>query len=271
MAAEPRTLASLVDAYDAFFFDAYGVLCDHQGPLPGAHEAIAGLRAAGKTTLVVTNDASKPPAAIADRFSRWGFSFTERDIVSSGGLLHSFCAAHGLDGEPALVLGPKAALDLATSAGLHPVGPDAAPARVFILDEMGYDFVPTVEAATHHIVERVGRPGPQLIVVNPDVIYPQGNGRFGLAAGGIARLIMDMAAARGVDITPATTFLGKPHAPIFDAAVTRANTRNALMLGDQVATDILGARAFGLDAALVCTGISARADEANYVLASLTD
>jgi len=52
------------------------------------------------------------------------------------------------------------------------------------------------------------------------------------------------------------TRLGKPYEAIFAEAVRRSGTRNMVMLGDQLATDIRGARAFGLDAVLVGTGVT---------------
>jgi ribonucleotide monophosphatase NagD (HAD superfamily) len=50
--------------------------------------------------------------------------------------------------------------------------------------------------------------------------------------------------------------LGKPHAPIFRKALERSGTRDMVMIGDQLETDIYGAVEFGLDAVLVNTGIA---------------
>ena len=50
--------------------------------------------------------------------------------------------------------------------------------------------------------------------------------------------------------------LGKPHEAIFAEALRRSGTRDMVMIGDQLETDIRGARAFGLDAVLVATGVT---------------
>jgi ribonucleotide monophosphatase NagD (HAD superfamily) len=50
--------------------------------------------------------------------------------------------------------------------------------------------------------------------------------------------------------------LGKPNTPIFEDAVRRAGTSRAVMIGDQLETDIKGARAAGLDAVWIETGVT---------------
>jgi glycerol-1-phosphatase len=55
------------------------------------------------------------------------------------------------------------------------------------------------------------------------------------------------------------TRLGKPYAAMFTEALRRSGTRNMAMIGDQLETDIRGARAFGLDAVWVSTDVTAAA------------
>jgi hypothetical protein len=61
------------------------------------------------------------------------------------------------------------------------------------------------------------------------------------------------------------TFAGKPEKEIFDVALERFTPRQgALMIGDRLDTDILGANRAGMSSALVLTGI----DSAKSLLAS---
>jgi ribonucleotide monophosphatase NagD (HAD superfamily) len=53
------------------------------------------------------------------------------------------------------------------------------------------------------------------------------------------------------------TRLGKPYAAMFTEALRRSGTRNMVMIGDQLETDIRGARAFGHEAVWVSTGVTA--------------
>ena len=53
--------------------------------------------------------------------------------------------------------------------------------------------------------------------------------------------------------------LGKPYAPIFAEAIRRAETSDAVMVGDQLDTDVAGANDYGIDAALMTGGVTLKA------------
>ena len=53
-----------------------------------------------------------------------------------------------------------------------------------------------------------------------------------------------------------STRLGKPYHPIFQEAYMRSKTRNMVMIGDQLAYDIRGAKNFGIAGVLIGTGIT---------------
>ncbi|MEW6746227.1 MAG: HAD hydrolase-like protein [Planctomycetota bacterium] len=98
---------------------------------------------------------------------------------------------------------------------------------------------------------------PYFILTNPDLIYPAAEGRYGFTAGSLALLLEEALRWRyreleGLRFTP----LGKPHSPMFEEAEHRSGTRDMVMIGDQVATDIRGAARFGIDSALVTTGLT---------------
>jgi hypothetical protein len=74
-------------------------------------------------------------------------------------------------------------------------------------------------------------------------------------------------------------FAGKPETPIFEAAFERFGTRNALMLGDRLDTDIKGARAAGIPSLQVLTGVdrpkqliaASRDMQPDYIVATLAE
>src|SRR5206468_1271096 len=49
--------------------------------------------------------------------------------------------------------------------------------------------------------------------------------------------------------------VGKPHAPLFHAALHRAGGTNPLVIGDRLDTDLAGAAALGWDTLLVLSGV----------------
>ena len=258
IAIPPTTIDVLLDRYDAFLFDAYGVLVHAGGALPGARELLSRLNRDGRTWFVVTNDASKLPATAAVRFQRFGLPVDADRILTSGMLLGPFFAAHALRGCRCAVLGPPDSAHYVEEAG-GVVAPPDEPFDVLVIgDESGFPFLDWADAALSSLFRSIdaGRP-VRLVVPNPDLIYP-GAGGFGFAAGTMANMFEGALALRYPSRTDLRfARLGKPNAPIFEDAVRRAGTARVVMIGDQLETDIKGARAAGLDAVWIETGVTA--------------
>lgn len=269
------TASALLERYDAFLLDAYGVLVDGDGPLPHAAGFVRALAAHRKQRLLLSNDASRTRGQVLERLRGFDMGLGDDEILTSGMMLPPWVDQHGLDGAPAIVLGPRGSRQLATEAGLHPVPPDDRAARaVVVCDEAGFDFVPTLEALLTTLIARLDADEPTALALpNPDVLYPKAGGAVGLTAGAAACVIERALLARFGDAAPRFDRLGKPHAPIFDEALRRVHGR-VLMIGDQLETDVAGAHAAGIDVALAETGVGRRpppdaALQPTWVLASL--
>jgi HAD superfamily hydrolase (TIGR01459 family) len=253
----PTTIDALLDRYEVLLFDAYGVLVHAAGPLPGAAEVITRLAAAGRRFFVVTNDASKQPSTAAQRFQRFGLAIDAAHILTSGMLLTGHFAAHGLTGARCAVLGPADSVRYVEEAGGVVVPPDGPFDVLVIGDESGFPFLDWADAALSSLFASIdaGR-AVHLVVPNPDLIYPGGRG-FGFAAGTIATMFegaLQLRYPARADLRFAR--LGKPNTPIFEEAVRRAGSTSVVMIGDQLETDIKGARAAGLDAVWIQTGVT---------------
>ena len=152
------------------------------------------------------------------------------------------------------------------------------PDVVVIADEHGYPFMDTVDRTLTLLYRKLDRGGSvALLLPNPDLVYPAGPDTYGFTSGALARMFE---AALGFRYPQRSDLafvpLGKPHGPIFQEALRRSNTRSMVMVGDQLETDIRGAVDFGLDMALVGTGLSRPMDpdgtqacRPTYYLASL--
>ena len=92
------TVAELAERHQALFFDAYGVLVDGSGALPGAASTLARLNRNATPYWIVTNDASRMPEAIAARLQSHGLPIGEEHIVSSGSLVAPHLLATGYRG-----------------------------------------------------------------------------------------------------------------------------------------------------------------------------
>ena len=255
------TARELIATYDALLIDAYGVLVDARSALPGAAELIAAAAEANRRVVVVTNDASRLPATVAARFARFGLAIDADQIVTSGSLIAAAFAARGLAGARTAVLGPADSIAYGEQAGgvVVPTSATADYDAIVVCDEAGYPFLEAVDAVLSALFRLIDRGRcPALLLPNPDLIYPDGRGGYGVTAGGAALLLEHALARRYPDAPPRFDRLGKPHRPIFDEALRRAGVaaERAIMIGDQLETDIAGARAAGIDAALVDSGIS---------------
>jgi HAD superfamily hydrolase (TIGR01450 family) len=256
--AQATLFGTLLERYDALLFDAYGVLVHGTGVMPGAVETVAALERSGKPWFVVTNDASTLPAHAAARYAQRGLSLDPARIVTSGMLLAPWFARHGLRGARCAVLGPQDGVTYVEIAGGVPVGIDAPFDVLVIADESGFPFLDWMDATLTMLIRQIdaGRT-PHLLLPNPDILYPNGTDAFGFAAGSVA-LMFEAALARRYPQRTDLRFvpLGKPEPHLYEHALALAGTRNAVMIGDQLETDIAGAIAAGIDSALLTLGVS---------------
>ena len=262
-------LTKMVSRYEVILLDAYGVLVNSVGPLPAAREMLDVITGQGRRFLVVTNDASRLPETAAARFHSYGLPVDAEQIVTSGSLLTPHFAQSGLVGARTMVLGPADSEAYVRAAGgeVAPLAADTECDAVVVCDEAGYPFLKTVDDVLSALYRQFDRgESAALILPNPDLIYPKQNGTYGYTSGA-ASLLLEAGLARRYPRRGLTfTRLGKPHRPMFDEARRRAGTDSLLMIGDQLETDIAGARGAGIDAALISTGIS-RWEEAKTDLA----
>lgn len=252
------TIDELIERYSVLLLDAYGVLVGTAGALPGARALIARLNRAGKPYYLLTNDASKLPETASRRYRGFGLDIAPDRIVSAGALLGPCFAERGLNGSRCAVLGTADSVRFVEHAGGVVVPPGEDFEALVVCDENGFPFLEGIDRTLSTLYARLDRGDDvDLILPNPDLVFLKSAGEFGIASGTMA-LMFEAALALRYSGRGDLRFLrlGKPHAAIFEEALRRSGTRDMVMIGDQLATDIRGARDFGLAAALVAGGIS---------------
>jgi HAD superfamily hydrolase (TIGR01459 family) len=258
----------LCERYDGFLIDAFGVLVDGRGALPGAAGFLAELGRRGTPYLVVTNDASRRGATNSARFRGFGLDVPADRFLGSGDLIRPHFAARGLAGARCLVLGTDDSRAFVAEAGgkVCPIDPAGDYDAVVVCDDSGFPFLDGINAALSAIFRAFdGERDLHLVLPNPDLVYPAGGGAYGFTSGAIALLLEAALARRYPERRPTFVRLGKPHRPIFDEAARRLTGEGAgrlVMIGDQLETDIAGALNAGIDAALLVTGVTRWADSA---------
>ena len=252
------TMQELIARYPVILFDSFGVLASSNAVLPGAVELIANLNAIGKTYFVLTNDASALPESRSENYAKLALNIKPEQIITSGSLLSRYFADEHLQGLRCVILGPEDSVRYVQIAGgeVVPIGADFD--AVVIGDQSGFPFLETMDQVMTDLFRKTDNgENVRLILPNPDLIYPDGDG-FGFASASIAMLLESALKLRYPERDDLHFIrLGKPHEAIFAEALRRSGTRDMVMIGDQLETDIKGANDFGLDSVLVGTGIAA--------------
>lgn len=251
----------LIDQYDAFLLDAYGVLMQSSGLLPGAADFVSELRKRGKKIRIVTNDASKTPETWVESYHAKGLTIEMSELMSAGVTIAPAFARRGLKDPVCAVLGTADTLALVMRAGGKPqiISANAKFDAVVIGDDSGFDFLPTMNALLSSLHRSIAAGQvPALFLANSDILYPVADGSFGFTSGSLARLLEMGLEKLHPKVSPRFETLGKPATLIYEMALKSAgvDASRAVMFGDQLHTDIAGARAAGVASALVTTGIT---------------
>ena len=180
--AEPAAnLLALIDRYDAFILDGYGVINLGPEPIPGIGDTIRTLRASGREVMVLTNGAGRPSSVTARRYTGWGLDLPEGLVVSSRDALEASLAAHprpGLWGVMALPDSELHTLPVETAL----LGDDEALYR----RAAGFIFIRSEgwSTARHLLLARALRESPRpVLVANPDVSAPYPDRRLSAEPG----------------------------------------------------------------------------------------
>ena len=247
---------SIIDKYEVIFFDAFGVLKNYKGLLPGIDKTFAYIESQNKEYYIVTNDASRSPVQLAETYHRMGLDAVRADrIISSGMLAKEYLDLKVNDGIVAY-LGTENSAHYIDSSGLHtlPISEinqsniEKVNAMVF-LDDEGFDWARDLNTVVNLLRKR---PIP-VIVANTDYAYPVNKNEVAIAVGGVAKMIENIVERDFIRF-------GKPDSQMFMFAFDlireyRSITKkDIVMVGDTLYTDILGANKFGLDTVLVFSG-----------------
>lgn len=252
---------SVVDQYETIFFDAFGVLRNNEGLLPGIEDTFAYLEDRDIPYFILTNDASKSPYDIAEAYQEKGLrSITMQKIISSGMLAGQYLKKEVKTGTIAYLGTPQSAhylellgLDVLSVAQLKLSQANEISALVFLNDE-GFDWSREI----NKVINLLRSTNIPVIVSNTDRLYPTSGNQVAVAIGAIASMIESIIEKRFIRF-------GKPDTQLFTFAYEHAikkggtpDKNKILMVGDTLSTDILGGNRFGVDTALVLTGNTMR-------------
>ncbi len=253
-------LGELVERFDAFLVDQFGVILSGSGAYPYAPKAVATLARLGKRVLPLSNSGKRSGPNVARLVAR-GFS---RDsfmtVLSSGETAYGEIARRiGRSIEPGAKIwvhttddtgSPVDGLDLAPC-------PDPAEADILLLAGVR-PWAHTLQDYAA-LLRPAAEAGVPCICSNPDITMLVGDDRM-FGAGRVARLYEEMGGK--------VEWFGKPYPAIYAEALRRladVDRRRIVCVGDSPAHDVLGGKRAGLATALVRTGIHADESEAEVM------
>jgi HAD superfamily hydrolase (TIGR01459 family) len=253
MAAQPRMIDSLdvlTGGYRVILSDVWGVVHNGVESSPDACEALIRARQKGLAVVLITN-APRPHGPVEAQLASLGVPGSAWDrVVTSGDVTRELIRS-----------GPRRIFHL---------GPER---DMLIYDGIEIDLVEEFEAQSvvctglfdddtekpedyAEMLRRFRARDLPFVCANPDLVVEKGN-RLIFCAGALAR---DYAQLGG-----RTQIAGKPHRPIYEAALKAAgevlgssvDAHEALAVGDGVLTDVRGAENNGIDVLYVSGGIHA--------------
>jgi glycerol-1-phosphatase len=235
--------------YDNVLLDLDGTLWVGDDALPGAADAVAALREAGKGVAFVTNDVRHAPEEFVRKLWRLGFQANVEQIITCGAAVQ-FLLAERRDGGAAFVIGSQALVDHVADAGLRIVNNTEFASRADVVVVGAHEDFDYREL---RIGAQAVLRGAELIGVTRDRTFPMPDGPW--PASGPVLAAVEEATGRRAERT-----VGKPEPGMYDTARARLGAGRYLAAGDRLDIDVAGARGAGIDSALVLSGTTGRAE-----------
>jgi HAD superfamily hydrolase (TIGR01459 family) len=237
--------------YDVLLCDVWGVVHNGVKAYPAACDALMRFRAAGGTAILVTN-APRPGASVQRFIDNVGVPREAYDTITSSGDVTRGVVESRL-GERLFRLGPDR--DLPIFAGLDVTFAPLDTADYVVCTGLFDDTTETPDSY-RDMLARMHARSLFMVCANPDVVVERGH-TLVYCAGALA----DAYVALGGH----ALYCGKPHAPIYEAALAKAaalrgappSLKRVLAIGDSVRTDLTGATSYGIDSVFVISGIHA--------------
>lgn len=227
----------------SYLIDMDGVIIRGSELIPGADEFIRRLHAQGTKFLILTNNPIYTPADLHYRLQRLGLDVTPDHLFTSALATASFLKAQSPGGK-CYAIGESGLTEALHDAGF--ILTDHDPDYVVLGETHAYSYGNITQAV------RLIKRGARFIATNPDTSGP-GEGGLVPACGAVAALVQ---AATGV----APYFVGKPN-PLMMRSALRfldEHSENAVIVGDNMLTDIRSGLESGVETILVLTGITTR-------------
>lgn len=221
----------------ALLLDLDGVVYHGRVPVPGAVEFIRRWRGRGIGIRYITNRSGRSPEAVASRLAALGVPCEPGEVLTS-----AVATALYLGPCRAFVIGEPGLVEVLGRHGIEVT--DSDPACVIVGGDSSVDYAKLTRAVRHLLA------GARLIATNPDRLV---NDETGVVPGNGSIVAAIAYATRAVP-----TVIGKPEPTLVRLALEQlgAAPGEALLVGDNLETDVEAGRRAGVRTVHLLTGIS---------------
>ena len=220
----------------AFVFDLEGVFFAGDEVMSGGVELMRAIKRRNLPHRFITNISRSTAAEIRAHMAGIGLDPGENLIVAALDRVGSFLRKNFGSGR-AYVLGTDSLKGAVASGGFEIVGLEEEDAADVVLVGLDEDLTYRTLSAAARAVSR----GAHFVAMNPDVRLPSEDGSFSLGGGAIMASVQAAAGREPV-------FFGKPEPFLFEEALHElgVEARHAVMVGDNLRTDIAGGQKVGM-------------------------
>lgn len=244
----------------AVLLDLDGVLYIGDAPVPGAQDAVERLRRQGLALRFVTNTTARSREATVAKLRGLGFTVADDEVVTPATLAVRHCLDRG-HRRVALVMADEVKRDFGELEAVD------ERADAVVIGDLGAGFA-------YEPLNRAFR----LVMDGAELVALQKN-RYWMTPGGLSLDAGAFVAALEYATGREAVVVGKPAPGFFAAALDGlgVTAREAIMVGDDIESDVGGALRAGLRAILVKTGkyreeqVAASGIEPTAVVASIAD
>ena len=233
-------LRSIVENYDIFYIDLWGVIHNGINLHKNAIEALEEITKANKQYVLLTN-APRPNKTVKSFLAKMGMNKKIREkVYSSGEAALSYLKKNFLDNK-FYHLGPTRDFDLFLDFKKNKTQDIKESSYLLctgLFEEQGEDLDYYKELFKDHVNKK-------MICTNPDLIVDRGNKRE-LCAGSVALVFEKM----GGEVL----YFGKPFPEVYNRSINNKG-KKALSIGDNLNTDIKGANLLDYDSLIISNGI----------------
>lgn len=235
----------LAARFRALAFDLDGTIYLEDEVVPAAPGTLRAVRELGARIAFVTNNATRPAAAVVEKLGGFGIKATVEEVLTSSQAAVALLGGEAaLRGRGVLVVGGAGLREAMAGAGARLLEPGDWRQAEVVAAGLDPDF--TYEKARAAVLAIAA--GARFVGSNADPSLPTPEGPW--PGAGAVLAFLSTGSGRQAEIA------GKPARAMFEALAAALGPGPRMMVGDRVDTDLAGAQALGWTTALVLTGVT---------------